>query len=255
RRKPSASVWLSTGNSAAGAIARSARKTVHPIGRGHRCNHGVVVMTSLTAPSSAEIAPFPTADIPTFAVASKTWMNTTQTHPLLTDANKTFCTALYFYFNCNHYRKTGELIAWPGWDTLITEFGLSKTTISESIERLERSRLLEVERGRYNRAAQKRAGNVYRVPLGVAQGSYFEPWQRSYFEPNQGSDFGQDSYESPSPLGEKKDSVKEEGLPRESQQELKPESTRFERYSDAIAEAGKRRAAFKRPSALNGGGR
>ena len=190
-----------------------------------------------------------------FAVVSKAWLKTTQTHPLLTDANKTFCTALYFYFNVKHYQKTGELIAWPAWDTLITEFGLSKETINESIGQVEHFRLLEVERGRYDRTAHRRAGNLYRVPSEVAQGQNFGPYQGQNSRSEQGQNSGQDSYDSPSPLGESIDSVKEEGLPRESQQEPKPEKISFERYSDALAESRKRRAAFKRPAALNGGGR
>ena len=181
----------------------------------------------------------PTVDKPTYAVDSKAWLKRTLAHPLLTNADKVFCAALYFYFNCKHYRQTGELIAWPSWGTLIAEFGLSKTTISESIEQLERFRLLDVERGRYNRATLKRAGNRYRVPpkfaaASTTQGSYFEPCQGSYFGPDQGSDFGQDSYDSPSPLGERIDSVKEspsppgdsvreEGLPRETRKESKQE--------------------------------
>jgi hypothetical protein len=168
-------------------------------------------MTSTTAPSSAEIVPFPTADKPTFAVASKAWLKTTQTHPLLTDANKTFCTALYFYFNVKHYQRTGELIAWPGWDTLITEFGLSKETINESIGQVERFQLLNVERNRYDRATHRRAGNLYRVP----QGQDFGPYQGQNSRPDQGQNSRQDSYDSPSPLGERIDSVKKEGLPRE----------------------------------------
>lgn len=79
-----------------------------------------------------------TSNSSAFVVASKAWLKTTLAHPLLTDANKTFGTALYLYFNAKHYGKTGELKAWPSWDTLNTEFGLSRTIINESAERLER---------------------------------------------------------------------------------------------------------------------
>src|SRR5262249_33512640 len=101
-----------------------------------------------------------------------------------------------------------------------TEFGLSKTTIHESIGQIERFRLLNVERGRYDRTTQKRTGNLYRVPSRVAQGSYSEPWQGQNSGPDQGSYSEQDSYDSPSPLGESIDSVNidsvREGLPREA---------------------------------------
>jgi hypothetical protein len=190
-----------------------------------------------TLPSS-NVVPFPAAaDRPTFVVASKSWLKTTHAHPLLTDANKTFCTALYFYFNVKHYKKTGELIAWPAWDTVGAQFGLSKSTIYESIEQLERFRLLDVERGRYDRAAQKRTGNLYRVPARFGAASARD--QGSYFEPNQGSNFEQDSYDSPSPLGESLDSVRNSGLPRE---EVRPRK---------LTEA--EIASLKRLSATKGG--
>src|SRR5262245_45680428 len=121
-------------------------------------------MSPTTPSSSATVVQFPAAtDKPSFALASKAWLKATQTHPLLTDANKTFAAALYLYFNFQHYKATGELRAYPTWDRLIAEFGLSRSTISESTERLERYGLLDVDR-RYDRAARKRARNLYRVP-------------------------------------------------------------------------------------------
>ena len=114
----------------------------------------------------------------TFIVMGKAWLKTVIAHPLLTDANKTFGTALYLKFNSKHFAKTGELKAWPGWDTLTAESGLSKTTINESVGRLEQFQLLDVLRGRYDRAAQKREGNEYfaRFPSGRPQGADFVPW-------------------------------------------------------------------------------
>jgi len=198
-----------------------------------------------------------------FAGAGKAWLKTVIAHPLLTDANKTFGTALYLKFNFKHYEKTGELKAWPGWDTLTTESGLSRTTINESAGRLEHFQLLDVKRGRYDRTAQRREGNEYfaRLPS-RPQGADFVPC------PPQGTDSVPNPRcadwtvigDSPLLIGESidsesLDSVREEGLPRESQQEPKPEKIRFERYSEAVTESRKRRAAFKRPAALNGGGR
>src|SRR5262249_30994759 len=216
------------------------------------------------APSSAE----------SFIAAGKAWLKTTLTHPLLTDANKKFGTAIYLHFNFNHYERTGELKAWPGWDTLTT-FGLSRTTINESAGRLEHFQLLDVRRGRYDRAARRREGNEYFarlpsrpqrtefVPCPYPQGTDFVPCQPE--NPN-------DSYQGKNPApcgvwtvkgeyrkGESSLSVEvpekaKEGLPREGkQEEPKPEKISFERYSDAMAESRKRRAAFKRPAALNGG--
>jgi len=132
----------------------------------------------LTESSSAE----------SFWTASKAWLEITQTHPLLHHADKTFGAALYLKFNYKHYEKTGELKAWPSWATLETH-GLSKATINESAERYERFHLLEVKRGLYNRAAQRRAGNEYyaRFP----QGTEIIPC------PYQGMDQGTESIPNP----------------------------------------------------------
>ena len=90
---------------------------------------------SVTAPSSsANVIP-----LRSFVVASKDWLKRTQTHPLLTDGPKRFSTALYLNFTYKHYRQTGELLAWPSWDKIEREYGLGKTTIHESIDRLEHS--------------------------------------------------------------------------------------------------------------------
>jgi hypothetical protein len=156
--------------------------------------------------NSSNVIKFPR---PTFSVASKEWLKRTHTHPLLTDANKTVAAGLFLYFNYRHYAKTGELIAYPTWDRLSAEFGISKQTINESIELLERSRLLEVERGRYNRAAQKRARNLYR-----AVNTRFCEGQKS--RPDQGQKSRQDSYDSPSTQGDYLDSERIENCPLDS---------------------------------------
>src|SRR5262249_8448985 len=113
---------------------------------------------------SAEIVPFPNAEKSTFSVAREAWLKTTLAHPMLTDGNKTVGSAIFLHFNYEHFDKTGELIAWPSWQTLMTETALGKTAIHESIAQLEQFRLLEVERGRYDHTAQRRAGNIYHVP-------------------------------------------------------------------------------------------
>src|SRR5262249_27834397 len=137
-----------------------------------------------------------------FAVASKTWLKTTLTHPLLYHADKTFGTALSLHFNYKYYENTFELKAWPSWNTLMG-FGLSKATINESAERFERFHLLEVKRGRYDRAAQRRAGNEYyaRFPS-RSQGTEIVPCQGTEIEPN--PRYGEQTVlsDSPSPIGE-----------------------------------------------------
>jgi len=145
-----------------------------------------------------------TASSSTFAAVSKAWLKTTLAHPLLTDANKTFGTALYLYFNVKHFGKTGgELKAWPSWDTLTAEFGLSRTTINESAEQLERCQLLDIKRGRYNRTTQRRAGNEYYARLpSRPQGAEFVPCQGAESVPNPRCAVWTVLSDSPSPHGE-----------------------------------------------------
>jgi Replication protein C N-terminal domain len=118
---------------------------------------------SLTIPSSsAEVI-----RLRPFAVARDSWLKTALAHPILTPANKTVCAALYFYFNCKHYRQTGELVAWPSQDTLMAATDLSKSTVADSVDQIEHFGLLDRERGRWDRAAQKRGGNTYRARYGI----------------------------------------------------------------------------------------
>src|SRR5262245_45585461 len=163
-------------------------------------------------PSSAIIVAQTAADKPIFAAASREWLKRTHTHPFLTDGTKTLCTALYLYFNVKHYQKTGELIAYPTWGRLMREFGLSQTTIYESLAQLEQCRLIEIERGRYDRAAGKRTRNLYRVPRFPEVGAYRQP---SEYEGNQPSENEQYYVDSTSRLGESLDSVRgKKGWPR-----------------------------------------
>src|SRR5262249_36141065 len=97
-------------------------------------------------------------------VAREAWLKTTLAHPMLTDANKTVGSAIFLHFNYDHFDKTGELIAWPSWQTLMAATALGKTAIYDAINQFERFRLLEVEHGRYDHDNQRRAGNVYHVP-------------------------------------------------------------------------------------------
>jgi hypothetical protein len=127
-----------------------------------RVLRGLNVM--LTSPSSTSVVSFPAADKPPFAAAAKAWLRITTAHRRLTAGEARLCSALYQHFNFEHYEKTGELIAWPSWKTLMAWSALSKTTIFNAIVKLERLRLLEVEHGRFDGATRKRAGNVYHVP-------------------------------------------------------------------------------------------
>jgi DNA-binding Lrp family transcriptional regulator len=115
----------------------------------------------LTAPSSAELQP---ANQPKgFAQASKGWLQRWHADHRLSHSDRTFCTQLYLYFNELHFEKTGELLAWPSWNTLMARTGLSETSVFRRLRNLERLGALEIEHGRYNHETKRRAGNLYRA--------------------------------------------------------------------------------------------
>ena len=97
----------------------------------------------------------------TFTTAGKAWLKTVIAHPLLTDVSKTVAASLYLRFNFEHYERTGDLKAWPSWQTLAEDCALSRAAVAEGLGQLEHTRLLDADRGRYDRAAQRRAGNEY----------------------------------------------------------------------------------------------
>jgi hypothetical protein len=131
-----------------------------------------MVDISTTHPSSAEIIPFaasPPASQPqsngklTFMQARDAWLAAALADQRLTAGEARLCGALSLHFNFGHYATTGELIAWPGWETLMAASTLSKMTVYRSLENLERLGVLDIERGRYDRGAKRRAGNTYRA--------------------------------------------------------------------------------------------
>jgi hypothetical protein len=121
----------------------------------------------ITPSSSAEVVPFPASDKRdkrTFAKISKDWLRGALAEPSIKGhAPRTFFTAIYLHFNYEHYERTGELIAWPSWETLMAKFGLSDGSIREGIAEGERCGFLEVQRGRRN--GHRRDVNVYHALL------------------------------------------------------------------------------------------
>jgi hypothetical protein len=119
--------------------------------------------------------------------------------------------------------------------------GLSRTTIAESIDQIEHYGLLDRERGRYDRGAQRRAGNRYRARMPVRDlGPPNRPDQGPESGPNQGPGIGLYFLESPSPLGESR-LGEEEGCPtkegKPSEEELKASLDRLRQL--AAAERGR----------------
>lgn len=118
----------------------------------------------LTRPSSAAVVLFPAVK-PTFAEAWKTYREGLLDLPL-TNAEFRFAVEFVKYFNREYFEKTGQLIAWPMWTTLMAKTGLGKMTVHRTIKKFKRFGALEVERHRYNHMTKKRAHNIYQVPAG-----------------------------------------------------------------------------------------
>jgi len=113
--------------------------------------------------SAAAVISFPSTNKPTFAEARNAWREALK-DAQLTNAEFRFVVEFCAFFNRKHFEKTGELMAWPKWETLIAKTGLSKMTIHRATNKFEHLRALEVERHRYNHTTKKRAHNIYCVP-------------------------------------------------------------------------------------------
>jgi hypothetical protein len=99
---------------------------------------------------------------PTFAQAREAWLRRWHEDARLTHADRAVVTQVFLHFNTRHFERTGELLAWPGWETVATEGRLSKASVFRGFRRLEQLGALAIEHGRYNHGTKKRAGNIYR---------------------------------------------------------------------------------------------
>ena len=125
----------------------------------------------------------------TFVIASKAWLKTVLAHPVLTPATKTVATALYLRFNSEEYKETGKFKAWPKWTTLSADCALTEEAIRTGTNQLEHYQLLEIKRGRYDRAAQRRAHNEYFARFPSLQPVNCAPYQGADSAPNPTPEF------------------------------------------------------------------
>jgi hypothetical protein len=121
----------------------------------------------------------------------------------LTPAAKIVATALFLHFNEKHWRTTGEMIAWPSWETLIEETATSKRSIAYAIADLEANGVLDADHGRFDPKTGKRKHNVYRAQNQV-QNLHVDQVQNLHEDQvqdqvqnstKQGAKFAQDSFE------------------------------------------------------------
>ena len=114
------------------------------------------------APPSAKIISFQSKPAKLgFAQAREVWVRWCCAD--LTPAERNVVTSLATYFNVEQFKKWGELVAWPAWETLISEWSLSRTTIWRALQKLEHKGKLEVTHGAFNPSTGHKLGNKYRA--------------------------------------------------------------------------------------------
>jgi hypothetical protein len=80
----------------------------------------------------------------------------------LSHADQAILLVIYRYFNRQHYDRTRELVAWPGWDLIGREARVSKTSLFRGFRRFEKLGVLEITRGRDPKTGRK-LPNSYRA--------------------------------------------------------------------------------------------
>jgi hypothetical protein len=141
--------------------------------------------------------PEPEPESAGFAQTRDAWLSRWHSDRRLTHSERVICSRMNQYFNREHFERTdGDLLAWPSWQTLMDETGMSKTSVYERLRNLERLGAFEVDHGRYDDKTKKRAGNRYLVrkskvhsaePCRGDQGSASRTNQGSASRTNQGS--------------------------------------------------------------------
>jgi hypothetical protein len=94
----------------------------------------------------------------TFNQAREAWLNEWSS---VRGLNQKLCTQIYLHFSREKFKETGELIAWPKWETLAQKTELVKSTVAEGMKRIEDYGALRIEHGRYNHITKKRDRNIY----------------------------------------------------------------------------------------------
>jgi hypothetical protein len=137
-----------------------------------------------TLPSSATVIPFNNpqpADTPkaaklSFVQASEAWLDRWHEDCRLTQSDKNLCTRVCRYFNRVHFERTGELLAWPGWVTLMAKTGLCKSSVFRGLRKLEKLGALKILHGGRDAKTGWKLPNQYRAtPL--SPGFILQPGQ------------------------------------------------------------------------------
>jgi hypothetical protein len=135
-------------------------------------------MSLTTHNSSADVIPFQPVNRPEhksrFAQAREAWLRQWQADDRLTHADRALVTQIFAHFNQRHFQETGELLAWPSWETITTQARLSEPSIRRGLKKLEHVGALKIIRGgRDPKTGWKLKNEYYAVcspPVGVTGG-------------------------------------------------------------------------------------
>jgi hypothetical protein len=139
-----------------------------------------------TAPSSAIIISFNNsqpADPPkaeSFVQATEAWLDRWHEDPRLSQSNKNLCTRVYRHFNRARFERTGELLAWPGWATLMSQAGLSKMSIFRGLRKLEKLGGLKILHGGRDAKTGWKLPNQYLAIIPLSPGNRVIPGQVTF---------------------------------------------------------------------------
>jgi hypothetical protein len=98
-----------------------------------------------------------------FAQVSKAWLSRWSTDRRLTSGEQKICVRIYLHFNSDHFKETGDLLAWPSWQFLMDATGLSRPSVHRTLRGLKRLGAFETQRGPYDHENKKRGNTRYIV--------------------------------------------------------------------------------------------
>ena len=115
---------------------------------------------TVTASSSAVI-PFPEPKRQGFAAVSKAWLSPLLADKRLTHGETRLASKLYLYIDQKRREATGQLESRPGWERLIQETTLSKSSIDRGLKKFERINALKILHGEFDPNTGRRLPNKY----------------------------------------------------------------------------------------------
>jgi hypothetical protein len=115
--------------------------------------------------STDNVVPFnrPEPEPVGFAQASKAWLWPWFTDRRLTSGETKICQCIFLHFNSDHFKETGDLLAWPEWETIMNDANLKRSCVHKGLRRLKELGAFEVEHGPYDHEKKKRGSNRYIV--------------------------------------------------------------------------------------------